>query len=129
MNRTANSPTATHEPSDEEEEEDSDLGDAPNATTEQTRVLLKAIPHRIDVLLDSAGRTGAQTTLQTVLSWHPQIRLPRLYTIRDGATEMLEKTYTEVNRLASTMVNWFSPYDYTPYLDDEGNPLAPTSIA
>src|SRR3954462_13126097 len=69
------------------------------------------------------------TALQTVLSWHPQIRLPRLYTIRDGVAKMLEKTYTEVNRLASTMVSWFSPYDYTPYLDEEGNPLAPTSIA
>src|SRR4051812_3096072 len=27
------------------------------------------------------------------------------------------------------MANWFSPYDYTSYLDDEGRPLAPTSIA
>src|SRR3954471_17524009 len=129
MSRTADSPTATHEPSDEEEEEDSDLGDALNATTEQTRVLLKAIPRRIDVLLDSAGRTRAQTALQTVLSWHPQIKLPRLYTLREGAAEMLEKTYAEVNRLAATMANWFSPYDYTPLLDDEGKPLAPTSIA
>ena len=42
---------------------------------------------------------------------------------------MLEKTYAEVNRLASTMVNWFSPYDYTPYLDEGGNPLAATSIS
>src|SRR4051812_1324002 len=66
MSRTADSPTATHEPSDKEEEEDSDLGDAPNATIEQTRVLLKAIPRRIDVLLDSTGRTGAQTALQMV---------------------------------------------------------------
>src|SRR4051812_23584477 len=27
------------------------------------------------------------------------------------------------------MINCFSPYDYTPYLDNEGNPLATTSIA
>jgi len=27
------------------------------------------------------------------------------------------------------MANWFSLYDYTPYLDDQGNPLAPSSIA
>src|SRR4051812_2057276 len=27
------------------------------------------------------------------------------------------------------MVSWFSPYDYTPYLDVEGNPLAPNSMA
>ena len=48
--------------------EDSDKGEAPNATTEQTRILLKAIPRRIDVLLNSSGRTGAETALQTVLS-------------------------------------------------------------
>src|SRR3954471_5008128 len=129
MSRTADSPTATYDPSDEEEEEDFDLGDAPNATTEQTRVLLKAIPRRIDVLLDSAGRTGAQTTLQTVLSWHPQVKLPQLYNIRENTTALLERTYAEVNRLASSMVNWFSVYTYTPFLDDEGNPLAATSMA
>src|ERR1043165_6901203 len=35
----------------------------------------------------------------------------------------------EVNRLASTMVSWLSVYAYTPYLDDNGNPLAATSMA
>src|SRR3954468_11024289 len=111
------------------EEEESDKGEAPNATTEQTRLPLKAIPRRIDALLDSAGRTGAQTTLQTVLSWYPQVKLANIQTIRDGAADLFERTYAEVNRLASTMVNWFSPYDYTPYLDEEGNPLAPTSLS
>src|SRR4051812_16080088 len=110
-------------------EEDSDKGEAPNATTEQTRILLKAIPRRIDVLLNSAGRTGAETALQTVMSWYPQVRLPQLYSIRENATDLLEKTYTEVNRLASTMVNWFSPYEYTPYLDAGGNPLAAPTIS
>ena len=33
----------------------SERGEAPNATTDQIRTLLKAIPGRIDVLLDSAG--------------------------------------------------------------------------
>src|SRR3954462_9961886 len=112
-----------------EAEEDSDKGEAPNATTEQTRILLKAIPCRIDVLLNSAGRTGAETALQTVLSWYPQIRLPQLYSIRENATDLVEKTYTEVNRLASSMVNWFSPYDYSPYLDEGGNPLAAPTIS
>ena len=69
----------------------SDKGDAPNATIAQVRTLLKAIPGRIDVLLDSAGRTGAQTALQTVLSWHPQVKLSRLYNVREGATALLEK--------------------------------------
>ena len=36
----------------------SSQGDAPNATTDQTRALLKAIPGRINVLLDSAGWMG-----------------------------------------------------------------------
>ena len=107
----------------------SDKGEAPNATTAQVRTLLKAIPGRIDVLLDSAGRTGAQTALQTVLSWHPQVKLTRLYSIREDANALLEKTYAEVNRLACTMVNWFSVYTYTPYLDEDGNPLAATSMA
>ena len=98
-------------------------GEATNATTDQIRTLLKAILGRIDVLLDSAGRTGAQTALQTVLSWYPQVKLPQLYNIRGNATALLERTYAEVNRLASTMVDWFSVYTYTPYLDDEGNPL------
>jgi len=107
----------------------SDKGEAPNATIAHVRTLLKAIPGRIDVLLDSAGRTGAQTALQTVLSWHPQVKLSRLYSVREGATALLEKTYTEVNRLACTMVDWFSVYTYTPYLDEDGNPLPATSMA
>src|SRR3954463_2800627 len=98
-----------------EAEEDSDKGEAPNATTEQTRMLLKAIPRRIDVFLSSAGRTGAETALQAVTSWYPQVKLSQLYSIREDTTDLLEKTYTKVNRLASNMVNWFSPYDYTPY--------------
>src|SRR3954463_15904108 len=64
-----------------------------------------------------------------VLSWYPQVKLAKLQTVRDGDADLFERTYAEVNRLASTMVNWFSPYDYTPYLDEEGNLLAPTSIA
>jgi hypothetical protein len=112
-----------------QEEEDSDQGETPNATTEQTRILLKAIPRRIDVLLNSAGRTGAETALQTVLSWYPQVKLSQLHSLRDGAEDLLEKTYAEVNRLASAMVNWFSPYNYTPYLDDGGNPLPASTIS
>src|SRR3954462_5323273 len=111
-----------------EAEEDSDKGEAPNATTEQTRMLLRAIPRRIDVLLDSAGRTGAETALQTVTSWYPQVKLSQLYSIREDATDLLEKSYAEVNRLASSMLNWFSPYEYTPYLDEGGNPLAAPTI-
>jgi hypothetical protein len=114
---------------DPQEEEDSDQGETPNATTEQTRILLKAIPRRIDVLLNSAGRTGAETALQTILTWYPQVKLSKLYSLRDGAGDLLEKTYAEVNRLASTMANWFSPYDYTPYLDDGGNPLPVSTIS
>src|SRR3954468_13406713 len=55
--------------------------------------------------------------------------LTRLQTVRDGAGDLLQRTYMEVNRLASTMAGWFSPYDYTPFLDDEGNPLPPSSMA
>jgi hypothetical protein len=128
MKLAAGSSAETFEPEDLVAEA-SDKGEAPNATTEQTRILLKAIPGRIDVLLDSAGRTGAETALQTTLSWYPQVKLSKLYSIRDNSTDLLERTYAEVNRLASTMINWFSPYNYTPYLDGEGNPLAATSMA
>src|SRR3954468_21499488 len=27
------------------------------------------------------------------------------------------------------LVGWFSPYNYTPFLDNEGNPLPPSSMA
>src|ERR1041385_8628042 len=128
MKHVAGSSAETREP-ETLDEEDSDKGEAPNATTQQTRILLKAIPHWINVLLNSAGQTGAETTLQTVLSWYPQVKLSQLYSLRENAADLLEKTYTEVNRLASTMMNWFSPYDYTPYLDEGGNPLAATSIS
>ena len=107
----------------------SSQGDAPNATTDQTRALLKAIPGRINVLLDSAGRTGAQTALQTVLSWYPTVELSRLYAVREEATAMLQKAYADVHRLACTMVDWFSVYQYTPYLDDDGRLLAASSMA
>ena len=64
-----------------------------------------------------------------MLSWYPKVQIPKLYSLRDGAAEMLEKNYAEINRLAITMVSWYSPYEYTPILDDDGNMLAPTSIA
>src|ERR1041385_7188512 len=123
MKHVVGSSAETREP-ETLDKEYSDKGEAPNATTEQTRILLKAIPHWINVLLNSAGQTGAETALQTVLSWYPQVKLSQLYSLREDASDLLEKTYTEVNRLACTMVNWFSPYDYTPYLDEGGNPLA-----
>src|ERR1043165_3547961 len=58
MKQVVGSSTETFEP-EIMVEEDSDKGEAPNSTTEQTRILLKAIPRWIDVLLDSAGRAGA----------------------------------------------------------------------
>ena len=64
-----------------------------------------------------------------MLSWYPQVRLPKLYSIRENTADLFERTYAEVNRLASTMVSWFSPYTYTPYLEEGGTPLVPTSIA
>ena len=57
MRNQARSSTGTYEEFDEEE--DSDKGEAPNATNEQAQILLKAIPRRIEALLDSAARTGA----------------------------------------------------------------------
>ena len=57
------------------------------------------------------------------------MKLSRLYSVREGATALLEETYTEVHRLACTMVDWFSVYTYTPYLDEDGNPLPATSMA
>src|SRR3954451_23147778 len=100
MKDVAGSSAETREP-ETLVKEDSDKGEAPNATTEQTRTLLKAIPRRIDVLLNSAGRTGAETALQTVLSWYPQVKLSKLHSLRENAVDVLEKTYAEVNRLAS----------------------------
>src|SRR4051812_13856758 len=104
MKQVVGSSAETFEP-EIMEEEASDRGEALNATTEQTRILLKVIPRRIDALLDSASRTGAQTALQMVLSWYPQLKLSRLYTVRDGAANLFERTYAEVNRLATTMFN------------------------
>src|SRR4051812_45093153 len=128
MRNGAGSSAGTYEMSDEEEE-DSDKGEAPNATNKQAQILLKGISRRIDVLLDSAARTGVQMALQTVLTWYPQVNLRQLYTMWDGASDLLERTYVEVSWPATTMVDWFSPYDYTPYIYSDGNPRAPTSIA
>src|SRR3954470_9894623 len=46
-----------------------------------------------------------------------------------GPSDYLEKTYAEVNRVAAMMADWFSHTEYTPYLDSDGNPLPPVSIA
>src|SRR4051812_25017403 len=67
--------------------------------------------------------------LQTVLSWYPKLILARLYTMRDGAADLLETAYAQVNRLATTMAGWFPHTEYTPILDDAGMPVAPLSIA
>ena len=91
-------------------------------------MLLKAAPRRIEALLDSAARTSAEMALQTVLSWYPKLSLARLYTMRDGAADLLETAYTQVNRLATAMVGWFPHTEYTPVLDDAGTPIAPLPI-
>ena len=57
------------------------------------------------------------------------MELPKLYSIRANTTELFERTYVEVNHLATTMVNLFLAYTYTPYLDEDGNPLPATSMA
>ena len=67
-------------------------------------------------------------TLQTFLSWYPQVKLDALHSIREGAGEFLEKTYAEVNWVAAMMSDWFVHTEYTPYLDSDGNPLPPVSI-
>src|SRR4051812_36380167 len=120
MRQPAESSAGTYEAYDEEEE-DSEQGESPNATNEQAQLLLKAIPRRIEALLDSAARTGAQTALQTVLTWYPTLILEKLTSIRDGASDLLESTYATMNRLAATMVGWFPHAEYTPYLDSDGN--------
>ena len=58
------SSAGTHESDDE----DSEQGDAPTATHDQVVMLLKAAPRRVEALLDSAARTGAEMVLQTVRS-------------------------------------------------------------
>src|SRR4051812_19446289 len=74
MRNGAGSSAGTYEPFNEEEE-DLDKGEGPNATNEQVQILLKAIPRRIEALLDSAARTGVDTALQTVLTWYPKLKL------------------------------------------------------
>src|SRR3954465_10993950 len=66
--------------------------------------------------------------LQTVLSWYPKLSLARLYTMRDGAADLLETAYTQVNRLATAMAGWFPHTEYTPVLDDARTPIAPLPI-
>src|SRR3954471_6778175 len=89
---------------------------------------LKADPRRVEALLDTAARTGAEMALQTVLSWYPKLSLARLYTMRDGAADLLETAYTQVNRLATAMAGWFPHTEYTPVLDGAGTPIAPLPI-
>src|SRR4051812_22839314 len=102
MRNGAGSSAGTYEASDEEEEEE-DKGEAPNATNEQVMLLLKAIPRRIEALLDSTAQTGAETALQAVMTWYPKLNLEWLYTMRDGASDLLESTYAQVNQLATMM--------------------------
>ena len=110
-------------------EEGSDQGEAPNATNDQVLLLLKAAPRRVRALLDSAARAGAETALQATLSWYPKLNLDALSAMRKGAEAAIEAAYTRINHLAADMACWFDHTEFRPYLDDEGMPISPMSVA
>jgi len=92
-------------------------------STEAISAMLRAAPRRVDHLLDSAVRAGAQTALMLVRSWYPGLDLSVLTGMRVGSDEDVSSVWPDICHRAAEVKSHINPYEYTPYLDSDGNPL------
>ena len=85
--------------------------------------MLRAAPRRVDALLDSAVRAGAQTTLMIVKSWYPGLDLQALTGLRAGSEADVSAAWPAICHRTSDIWSMVNPAEYTPHLDQDGVPL------
>ena len=92
-------------------------------STEAIAAMLRAAPRRVEHLLDSAVRAGAQAALMLVRSWYPGLDLSVLTGMRVGSDEDVSSVWPDICHRAAMIKSNINPLEYAPYLDSDGNPL------
>ena len=92
-------------------------------SNEAVAAMLRAAPRRIEHLLDSAVRAGAQDALMLVRSWYPGLDLSVLTGMRVGSDEDVSSVWPDICHRAAVIRSNINPLEYAPYLDSDGNPL------
>ena len=92
-------------------------------SSEAVAAMLRAAPRRVEHLLDSAVRAGAQTALMLVRSWYPGLDLSVLTGMRAGSDEDVSSVWPDICHRAAMIKTNINPLEYAPYLDSDGNPL------
>ena len=92
-------------------------------SNEAVAAMLRAAPRRVDHLLDSAVRAGAQAALMLVRSWYPGLDLSVLTGMRVGSDEDVSSVWPDICHRAAVIKSNINPLEYAPYLDSDGNPL------
>ena len=75
--------------------------------------MLRAAPHRVDALLDSAVRAGAQTALMMVKSWYPGLDLQALTGLRAGSEPDIAESWPAICHQAAEIRGMVKPDEYT----------------
>jgi hypothetical protein len=95
----------------------------PDRTSEDVARNLKAARRQLDALLDSACRSGVQASLAIVTSWYPTIDLELLRALREHSEADVGAVWTKICHLASELTHAMDLLEYTPLLDDAGQPI------
>src|SRR4051812_36956520 len=95
----------------------------PDRTIEDVARNLKAARRQLEALLDSACRSGVQASLAIVKSWYPTVDLELLRALRDHSDAEVGAVWKEICHLASELAHAMDLLEYTPRLDDAGQPI------
>src|SRR3954468_19366614 len=95
----------------------------PDRTSEDVARNLKAARRQLDALLDSACRSGVQASLAIVASWYPTIDLELLRALREHSEADVGAVWTKICHLAAELTHAMDLLEYTPLLDDAGQPI------
>ena len=95
----------------------------PNKTSEDITRNLKVAPRQLDLMLNSAFRSGAQASLAIVKSWYPTVDLDLFRALRDGSDAEVGAAWTEICHTAAELSDNVDLLEYTPRLDDAGRPI------
>src|SRR4051812_16639060 len=98
-------------------------------TTDDVARNLKVASRQLDVMLDSAFRSGVQAALSIVKSWYPEVDLDLMQALRDGSEDSVGAVWLRICKVAAELAGDMNLLEFTPYLDDHGSPIPPQSLS
>ena len=58
-----------------------------------------------------------------MVSWYPALDLNLLAGMRAGSNNDLQAVWVDIIHRAAEIGSWINPWEYVPYLDDNGAPI------